>query len=132
MRLSLRIAAAAAVLALALVAWMLADLSTARAAAGPWAENAHSRVRLIAASEAVGEQGEVLLGLQFELQPGWKTYWRAPGDAGYPPKVDWSASANLATFSSTSPRLKSAYAHSVRLPASRAMATLSRARRSAS
>ena len=23
-------------------------------------------------------------GLQFELQPGWKTYWRSPGDAGFP------------------------------------------------
>ena len=36
------------------------------------------------------------LGLQFELEPGWKIYWRSPGEAGYPPTVDWSGSENLA------------------------------------
>ena len=28
------------------------------------------------------------LGLQFRLQPGWKIYWRSPGDAGLPPELD--------------------------------------------
>jgi DsbC/DsbD-like thiol-disulfide interchange protein len=32
------------------------------------------------------------------LEPGWKTYWRTPGDAGgLPPSFDWSKSANLAS-----------------------------------
>lgn len=26
-------------------------------------------------------------GLQIDLEPGWKTYWRAPGDAGIPPRL---------------------------------------------
>lgn len=30
------------------------------------------------------------------LAPGWKTYWRAPGDAGIPPHFDWQGSDNLA------------------------------------
>ncbi|SDZ82088.1 protein-disulfide reductase DsbD domain-containing protein [Rubrimonas cliftonensis] len=38
-------------------------------------------------------------GLSFELAPGWKTYWRAPGEAGVPPMFDWSASRNLASIS---------------------------------
>jgi len=29
--------------------------------------------------------------------PGWKTYWRYPGDAGVPPRFDWSGSENLAS-----------------------------------
>ena len=29
------------------------------------------------------------------LAPGWKTYWRTPGDAGIPPVFDWSGSENL-------------------------------------
>jgi suppressor for copper-sensitivity B len=33
--------------------------------------------------------------LQFRLEPGWKIYWRSPGDAGYPPTVDWEGSTNL-------------------------------------
>ncbi len=32
------------------------------------------------------------------MQPGWKTYWRTPGDAGgLPPSFDWSKSSNLAS-----------------------------------
>lgn len=66
------------------------------AAAGPWQSNDQARVRLIAAQEAVGDSTELRLGLHFELEPGWKIYWRSPGDAGYPPEIDWSGSENLA------------------------------------
>ena len=34
--------------------------------------------------------------LSLSLAPGWKTYWRAPGDAGIPPRFDWTGSDNLA------------------------------------
>ena len=35
-------------------------------------------------------------GLTIRLAPGWKTYWRAPGDAGIPPAFNWSGSSNVA------------------------------------
>jgi DsbC/DsbD-like thiol-disulfide interchange protein len=38
--------------------------------------------------------GSRIAGLEITLAPGWKTYWRAPGDAGIPPVFDWSASRN--------------------------------------
>ena len=31
----------------------------------------------------------------FSLQPGWKTYWRTPGDSGVPPRFDFSKSENV-------------------------------------
>ncbi|WP_340115784.1 protein-disulfide reductase DsbD domain-containing protein [Pelagibius sp. 7325] len=66
----------------------------ARAAAGPWAEEDQARLRLISAAQSVA--GDSLdFGLEFDLQPGWKIYWRSPGDAGLPPSVDWSGSDNL-------------------------------------
>ena len=34
-------------------------------------------------------------GLDIRLAPGWKTYWRAPGDAGIPPSFNWSGSKNI-------------------------------------
>lgn len=43
--------------------------------------------------------GRVVAGLHLELAEGWKTYWRAPGDAGIPPLFDWSASRNVAAIS---------------------------------
>jgi suppressor for copper-sensitivity B len=65
-------------------------------AASPWATTAHGAVRLIAAVDAVGEGASVALGLSFRMNPGWHIYWRSPGDAGYPPQVNWANSANLA------------------------------------
>ena len=64
--------------------------------ASPWVANEHAQARMISAITAVG-QGETLpLGLEFRMAPGWKIYWRSPGDAGFPPTIDWSRSTNLA------------------------------------
>src|SRR5262245_66496052 len=57
--------------------------------ASPWQQDAHSAVRLLAGSRS----GTVLLGgVAIQLQPGWKTYWRTPGDYGVPPRFDFSKS----------------------------------------
>ena len=52
-------------------------------------------MRLIAATTAVGQRSELPLGLEFQLDKGWKIYWRSPGDAGFPPRPDWSGSDNV-------------------------------------
>jgi DsbC/DsbD-like thiol-disulfide interchange protein len=60
--------------------------------ASPWQREDHSAVRLLAGSRS----GAVLLGgIAFQLQPGWKTYWRTPGDSGVPPRFDFSKSENV-------------------------------------
>lgn len=56
-----------------------------------------TKVQLLAAVSAAGELAEIPAGLKFALAPGWKTYWRSPGDAGYPVTVDWAGSRNLST-----------------------------------
>lgn len=33
--------------------------------------------------------GDHMAGLHLRLKPGWKTYWRSPGDAGIPPSFYW-------------------------------------------
>ncbi|MEM8591670.1 MAG: protein-disulfide reductase DsbD domain-containing protein [Pseudomonadota bacterium] len=38
---------------------------------------------------------EHVAALRLTLAPGWKTYWRAPGDAGIPPNFDWTGSDNV-------------------------------------
>jgi hypothetical protein len=42
------------------------------------------------------EGGLRIAAISIALAPGWKTYWRAPGDAGIPPSFDWKGSGNLA------------------------------------
>jgi len=84
---------------LALAAATLAAPAAAQTAdgAGPWFDTDQGSVRLISAVSAVGERETLKLGLQFELQPGWKIYWRSPGDAGFPPRPDWSGAKNVAS-----------------------------------
>ena len=38
------------------------------------------------------------IGLEFNLKPDWKIYWRQPGDSGMPPTLDFSSSKNLKSF----------------------------------
>lgn len=40
--------------------------------------------------------GNRIAGVRIDLEQGWKTYWRAPGEAGIPPVFDWSGSVNVA------------------------------------
>lgn len=34
-------------------------------------------------------------GIEIKLAPGWKTYWRYPGDSGVPPRFDFAGSQNV-------------------------------------
>jgi suppressor for copper-sensitivity B len=66
----------------------------ARQSATAWDSTEVSDIRLISAQDSVGD-GAVSLGLQIRLAPTWKTYWRSPGEAGFPPRIDWTGSTNL-------------------------------------
>jgi len=63
----------------------------AHAAIGDWSQGDHIRLRLVASR---AEDGRIEGVVQLELDPGWKTYWRSPGDAGIPPRLDFGSSAN--------------------------------------
>lgn len=41
------------------------------------------------------DDGARIAALELVLQPGWKTYWRSPGNSGIPPHFDWSGSVNI-------------------------------------
>ena len=82
--------------------WLLAAClvvlapALARAAATPWVGDARGSARLITAVEAAGSSTRLDAALELRLAPGWHTYWRTPGDAGFPAAVDWGGSENLA------------------------------------
>jgi suppressor for copper-sensitivity B len=44
--------------------------------------------RLISSVSATGDLQMLPLALEFRLAPGWKIYWRTPGEAGLPPTID--------------------------------------------
>ncbi len=80
------------------LAFALAWLGPAQAAeaASDWFLTDQGRVRLVAAAPSAGDGDSLQLGLDFRLAPHWKIYWRSPGDAGYPPRLDWAGSSNFA------------------------------------
>ena len=82
--------------AAALILFTAGAAEAADIGASEWARADESAVRLISATSAVGSAAELPVGLEFALQPGWKTYWRSPGDAGFPVTVDWAGSRNVA------------------------------------
>jgi DsbC/DsbD-like thiol-disulfide interchange protein len=58
----------------------------ATAAESAWFDNESGRLRLVAAP---ADQNGVVRGfIDIELKPGWKTYWRDPGESGIPPRVE--------------------------------------------
>ena len=86
--------------------------------ASEWDRQAHSAVRLIAgamtasggtttagttstgpANASATNTGAAFLraGIEITLAPGWRTYWRDPGDSGAPPTIDFSGSQNVKT-----------------------------------
>ncbi len=41
------------------------------------------------------QSGIHMAGIRITLAPGWKTYWRSPGDTGIPPQFSFSGSQNI-------------------------------------
>jgi suppressor for copper-sensitivity B len=71
---------------------------------GPWAQTREADLRLLSATTAIpAGTGPLRAGLEFRLKDDWKVYWRSPGDAGYPPSVDWQGSENLQQVSTAWP-----------------------------
>ncbi|MCF8581770.1 thioredoxin family protein [Enterobacter ludwigii] len=48
-------------------------------------QNDHARIRF----QAERDQNRIQGLLTVELKPGWKTYWRSPGEGGVAPKISW-------------------------------------------
>jgi DsbC/DsbD-like thiol-disulfide interchange protein len=89
-------AARAALAGLALAAGWLGLARPAAAVASPWITNPQSQVRLISGDLVAPHQGELRLGIQFRLAPGWHAYWKNSGDAGFAPVVTWKDVPGLA------------------------------------
>lgn len=67
----------------------------AAATSSIWYDSEGGKVRLVTSGKP-DTAGRIHGVLDIALKPGWKTYWRDPGDAGVPPQIDISASTNIA------------------------------------
>jgi DsbC/DsbD-like thiol-disulfide interchange protein len=67
----------------------------AAGSASPWIVSTDSKVRLVSGTVDIDGAPALVAGVQLRMDPGWKTYWRNPGDSGVPPAFDWTGSKNL-------------------------------------
>jgi DsbC/DsbD-like thiol-disulfide interchange protein len=72
-----------------------ASHATAGEDASRWDGDARNAARLIAGSPPAGATTPIRAGIQVRLKAGWHTYWRYPGDAGVPPRIDFAGSQNV-------------------------------------
>jgi DsbC/DsbD-like thiol-disulfide interchange protein len=80
------------------IALLLSAVAPGRAEdASAWDTDLHSSLRLIAGSAPKESGAPLRAAIQLRLEPGWKTYWRYPGDSGLPPVFDFAASDNVSS-----------------------------------
>ena len=84
---------ATATIAVAAIAFACAAARAQEASA--WEPQPHASARLIAGASA--KAAPLRAGIELKLDPGWKTYWRYPGDSGVPPTLDFAGSVNVAS-----------------------------------
>ena len=49
----------------------------------------HTQAKLILSAETAKPGDTVWAGVDLKMEPGWHTYWKNPGDAGSPTKIEW-------------------------------------------
>lgn len=75
---------------------VLSAIGAARAGdVSPWDGDARSTLRLIAGAPASAKAVLLRAGIEIRLKAGWHTYWRYPGDAGVPPRLEFGGSQNV-------------------------------------
>src|SRR5690349_10273315 len=69
--------------------------SPAAALSSAWVAGHKVKARLVAGRTTPADGSKLMAFVEIALEPGWKTYWRSPGDAGLPPSLDWAKSGNV-------------------------------------
>ena len=70
--------------------WLISPL---RSADNPGEE--HAKLALLSARDAIMPHKELWIGVRFDLEDGWHTYWINPGDSGEPPRIEWELPAGF-------------------------------------
>ena len=57
------------------------------------------KFNLLFGQKLTNQFNDYLLGLEVNLLPKWKIYWKNPGDAGLPPEISWKNASNVESVS---------------------------------
>jgi thiol:disulfide interchange protein DsbD len=85
----------------------------------------HVKASLVAETDAVQPGRPLTVGIRLEMEKGWHTYWRNPGDSGLPTRAKWDLPPGFAAGEilwpypirfPTGPLVSYGYEHDVLLP----------------
>jgi DsbC/DsbD-like thiol-disulfide interchange protein len=97
----------------------------ASVASGQAPPGRHVKATLVADADAARPGQSLTFGIRLEMEKGWHTYWRNPGDSGLPTRVKWDLPAGFAAGEiqwpypirfATGPLVNYGYEHDVLLP----------------
>ena len=63
-------------------------LTDALAKSSDWDISETSKLRLISPYFQSNTK-DIQVGLEYQMEPGWKTYWKSPGDGGFAQTISW-------------------------------------------
>ena len=62
--------------------------------ASDWSVSETSKLRLIS-PYSQNDSKNIVIGLEYQMEEGWKTYWKSPGDGGFAQTITWDNSTNV-------------------------------------
>ncbi len=73
-------------------------ITSVSANSSDWDISETSKVRLISPFSQNNVK-DFIVGLEYEMEQGWKTYWKSPGDGGFAQSISWDYSSNVKNVS---------------------------------
>jgi len=81
-------------LLLAVLALLFASFAVGGPLMAAEVDTGHLKIELVAQDASVAPGSTAYIALRQEIDAGWHTYWRNPGDSGEPPKLTWTLPAS--------------------------------------
>ena len=110
---------------LSVVAGLAVAVGAPNAAAQTSQPTRHVKASLVAENDTVRPGQTLVVGIRLEMEKGWHTYWRNPGDSGLPTRVRWELPEGFVAGEirwpypvrfTTGPLVSYGYEHEVLLP----------------
>ena len=52
-------------------------------------DTSHAKIELLVETNEIVANQDFVIGIKFEIDPGWHIYWKNPGDSGLPAEIKW-------------------------------------------
>ena len=58
-------------------------------------DTSHAKIELLVETNEIVVNEDFIIGIKFEIEPGWHIYWKNPGDSGLPAEIQWKNAGSI-------------------------------------